>query len=689
MPDDIDLASKTIPGGNMEEMVVSNQSKLKEVMPVVCGYETKLASLNEWWGKIALIGKINSLNIAATIIDDMEGTKKKFSALQEKLIHNLLLEHLKKIVLDDTSRSQVAIDILIRNLFERTADVGFLATDDDIRDFLLKEEVNDSDLEFMDERLNEYVKKYSVYDEIIVLDTNGNVRTHLDKSNPISISSDPLITETLNTSAEYVETFRHSDLQPELRSSLIYSCKITATNELGSRNLGVLCLCFRFENEMEGIFANLLQEGDDSTIAILDEKNNVIASSNPQRLALNTRISESNSPVFVQHSSIEYIANITKTNGYQGFHGLGWSGRVMNPTKVICKSADMAISEEQCAKVIAEAKSFSIALKDIRDTAFDVNEDLSLVVLNGQITAARTKSIEFMPVLEEIKKIGADISNIFSVSINSLQSTVVSSRLNDVTFLASLAVDIMDRNLYERANDCRWWALTSEFRRTLSMGISSDEDAQRISTILAYINGLYTVYTNIYLYDKNGKILAVSNEEEKSIIGSMLDEQTGAKEALRIRDSQHYAVSPFIKSNLYADRHTYIYNASITSLEDSTNVVGGIGVVFDSAPQFSEMLMDSLPRGEKGVVIEEAFGVFSERNGKIISVARNENLSIGDTLEIDSKYFDLSNGSYTSDVIDYQGRKYAVGVAVSKGYREYKTTGDYKNDVFAFIFVPF
>ncbi len=33
-------------------------------------------------------------------------------------------------------KSQVAIDILIRNLFERRADIGFLATDDDIRLFL-------------------------------------------------------------------------------------------------------------------------------------------------------------------------------------------------------------------------------------------------------------------------------------------------------------------------------------------------------------------------------------------------------------------------------------------------------------------------------------------------------------------------------------------------------------------------
>jgi len=34
------------------------------------------------------------------------------------------------------AKAQVAVDIVIRNLFERTADIGFLATDDDIREFI-------------------------------------------------------------------------------------------------------------------------------------------------------------------------------------------------------------------------------------------------------------------------------------------------------------------------------------------------------------------------------------------------------------------------------------------------------------------------------------------------------------------------------------------------------------------------
>lgn len=39
----------------------------------------------------------------------------------------------KKTVLACEARAQVATDILVRNLFERTADIGFLAADDIIR----------------------------------------------------------------------------------------------------------------------------------------------------------------------------------------------------------------------------------------------------------------------------------------------------------------------------------------------------------------------------------------------------------------------------------------------------------------------------------------------------------------------------------------------------------------------------
>lgn len=272
----------------MQQFLDKHANTLIQEMPLVQNYEKRLNSLNSWWGKIALIGKINSHNIAATILEDMQVTKNKFGELQEKLSYNLVLESLQKLTLDNTSKAQVAIDILIRNLFERTADVGFLATDDDIRSFLSASDNSSITDEFITLRLKEYVRKYSVYDEILIFDLEGNVKAHLDHNNPVKHSNDPLLEQTINTNEEYVETFRHSDLQANNHNSLVYSCKITATNDPASNTLGVLCLCFRFEDEVQGIFSHLIRPDDIGVLIITDKQGKVIASSNSNTTPLDT-----------------------------------------------------------------------------------------------------------------------------------------------------------------------------------------------------------------------------------------------------------------------------------------------------------------------------------------------------------------------------------------------------------------
>src|SRR5205085_9747446 len=125
--------------------------------------------------------------------------------------------------------------------------------------------------------------------------------------------------------------------------------------------------------------------------------------------------------------------------------------------------------------------------------------------------------------LWEISKTGGRTRNVFERSIGNLHETVVSSLLGDAEFLASLAIDIMDRNLYERANDCRWWALTTTFRQRLAAKQSSGGD-QTIAAILAYINGLYTVYSNLLVYDGDGVIRAVSKPEQQHLVGTQVDD---------------------------------------------------------------------------------------------------------------------------------------------------------------------
>jgi hypothetical protein len=674
----------------MNALLKAHTPKLLTAMPDVKSFENRLAQLNAWWGKITLIGKINSHNVAATILDDMNRTQSKFGELQQKLTHNLLYENVQKLVLDNSSKAQVAIDLLIRNLFERTADVGFLATDNDIRVFLAEQQPSQQQIDFIETRLQEYVKKYSVYDEIMVFDTKGQLKAHLDKSSPVKFSDDPLLAQTLASSDDYVETFRYTDLQPGRRHSLIYSCKITETDQKTSKSLGVLCLCFRFDDEIHGIFANLLNQEEKGILTILSVDGQVIASSDEQRVPLRAKFS-ANTPLRLNiYQGKDYITNTRETSGYQGFFGLGWYGQMMTPLNEAFSGKHAASQRSDFTDIMEQASSFPQELRNIRKASADINADLGLLVLNGQIASARKNAAEFMPVLEAIKQIGSDIASIFTASVNRLQEvTVMSSHLNNAGFLAALAADIMDRNLYERANDCRWWALTSAFRHNLAQPELSPADKRQISEILQYINALYTVYTNLYVYNVHGEILAVSDSKQTQWVGTTVDASTGALAALQNSNSQKYSVSPFVDTHLYQNRHTYIYNAAITDLTDPKKVLGGIGIVFDSEPQFSAMLEETLPRDENGQLLKHCFAVYTDRNKNLIAVANRADLKVGDKLTLEDRFFGLPNGQHSSDIIQYDNQSYVLGMAASKGYREYKTADGYQNDVLALVFIPF
>ncbi|MDO8826311.1 cache domain-containing protein [Methylophaga sp.] len=653
-------------------------------MPLVTQYNHTFLSLGEWWQKVTLIGKINSHSVTPTLIDDMETTRRHFKELQSNLINNLVKENIRKLELECSARAQVAIDILIRNLFERTADVGFLATDDDIRAFLRESSPTEQQQSAIVERLRHYTDKYSVYDEIVILDPQGRVRANLDQTNQVASSNDPLIRETLEATQPYVETFRRSDIQSGRRAAHIFSAPIRDDDQHGGAVLGVLCLCFRFEDEVNGIFANLVS--DDEMIAILDQHNRVISSSNEQILPFGYRVSGSGQRGinFIELDEQYYLSHQNKTKGYQGYNGLNWLGVIMRPVQKAF--AEKSATTKNDAVQLQRSSIFSQTLQNIAYHAERVVDDLSLVVLNGQIVSAKRNAIEFMPVLEEIRTIGYRTKGVFDESINDLCNTVVSSLLSDVQFQAFLAVDIMDRNLYERANDVRWWALTSRFREILAQPGRSHQDDATLAEVLQYINGLYTVYTDLMVFDTNGTIIAVSNLEENHLIGQPMPDHDVMKKALAISDSKHYTVSPFAATPLYNGRHTYLYLSSIRA-PDNHKIVGGICVVFDAQPEFMAMLQDALPRDSSQQVLSGAFGLFTDRHGQIIA-STNPELLPGQTLLLESHFFELENGGRGSVILEYNGDQYAVGAAMSKGYREYKTTGDYKNDVLALIFVP-
>ena len=667
----------------------------KELYPIikhiedVDKYKEELGRLSTSWDMFALLGQLGDINI------DIGKTKENFLNLTSTLLNHLSEQQIKKVTQEMKFKAQVAIDILIRNLFERTADIGFLATDDDIRNFIQNyvSKYNENSVILRDniqKRFKEYVSKYSVYFDIVVLDNHGKLLVRLNDDIKTEKTDLAFVNKVLNSDEDYLETYGFHDFIPQYKKSLVYSYKVTKTNNQNSENLGVLCLCFKFTDEMNGILTNLIDTKNKECITILDEDGFVIASSDRDHIKLGAKLPIVLNEEFklISFAGRDYIAKTCETNGYQGFKGLKWYGHIMIPLEYAFLSDELnskEVDDNIINAMMENEQHFSKELKEVFNNSQTIQDNLTRVIWNGNIAQSKLNSVnrEFSKSL--LNEIGI-VGNKANSSLENLNQTIITSILKDSEFLSSLAIDIMDRNLYERANDCRWWALNSYFREAFDDYSTLHDKKDEINEILKYINDLYTVYTNLIFFDKNGKVIAVSNRNEEFLVGRVLTQDWVSK-TLSLKDTSKYCVSKFEKTVLYDNQSTYIYSSAIRSLKNEAIVTGGIAIVFDSKPQFSAMLDDTLPRDTQGEKLSGVFALFTNKEKQIIS-SSNEDFEVDSYLNIDDSFFDLKNSHGLSKIIEFDNKYYAIAAKCSNGYREYKSrVDDYKNDVLCFVFI--
>ena len=643
--------------------------------------ERALQELNLMWRLIESGAKMNCPVEASAILPTMAATRNGFNRLEHELVSSLVLEKVSNVLAEIGTKAQNVIDILVRNLYERTADVGFLATDNELAQFVAG--LTD-DREMIERRLLEYRSKYTVYDDIVLLDTQGKILARVDKSVAQECSEDPLVAQTLEAQS-YVETFRYSDLRPGKRRALIYSRPIE--HPVSHSVIGVLCLCFNFEEEMDGIFQTHGDSRGRSVMLLINADKRVIVSSDPLWIPLDTQVPQDsdNSMSLQTFAGREYLIRTFSTQGYQSYMGPpGWRGQVMIPVDVAFTGARgsvlAALPLDTREGVLSHAKSFSTPLFEIMNAA----ENIRGVVWNGQVMSSGQEGdqTKLKAVLGQISETASRSNDLFSKSIGDLYSTVLFSGLQKAEFVSCLLVDLLDRNLYERANDCRWWALTPELRSAMSAGDPDIHTRTRLCEILRYINSLYTVYTRLCVYNAQGEIIAstLNGHEDNASLGLLIEPQTLAH-VRTLSNDQSYYVTPFEANALYEGAPTYVYHAAIFSDRVAGQVVGGVGIVFNSAVELHSMLRDGVGSASAGS------GFFADRSGRIIA-STDEHRPVGSILALDADMRQLANGASLSKVVEHDGHYAVMGCCVSSGYREFKTSDGYVDDVLAIVFEP-
>ncbi|HEU4777296.1 MAG TPA: chemotaxis protein CheW, partial [Telluria sp.] len=642
-------------------------------MPDVGKCERSLHELNLMWRMIEASAKMNCPAEAQTILPTVMATREGFSQLEEELVASLAREKMNTVLAEMATKSRYIIEIVVRNLYERTADVGFLATDHQLCSYVAG---LGGDADTIRARLRSYRSKYSVYDEIILLAPDGTVLAQIDESTPVQRSADPLVAATLSSDG-YVETFRASDLRPGKREALIYSRRMH--HPVTGAVSGVLCLCFHFEEEMARIFHTHRDRSERAIMLLLDADARVIASADPLWIPLGAKVpvNQQGSPTLMKHAGRDYLVRTAGSPGYQGYPGpAGWHGQVMIPVDVAFGSVDSAVlaslAPEWAEGLLSHARSFCPPLFEIIGAA----DMIRRVVWNGQVMGAGQEGdlVRLQSVLEQISETGARSNALFSHSIGELFETVLASGLRDAEFTSHLLVDLLDRNLYERANDCRWWALSPELGRLLA-GDLPDRGAQ-MARVLAYIHGLYTVYSALVIYDCDGAIVASSGTCNVTTIGA-----DALAAVMALRTEQDYFVTPFAPSPLYDGKPTYVYHAAIRA-PGHDKVIGGIGIVFDAAAEFDAMLRGALGN-QTGL---QAY--FVERSGAIIA-STDPTRPAGARIDIAPQCAELEKGRSGSCLLTHDQHYALMGCTASHGYREFKVSDGYPADVLAVVVESF
>jgi len=608
-------------------------------------------------------------------------TRDEFLALEQVLQTELEAALYKNALLLLRFRARQAVGILFRNLYERTADIGYLSQDADIRNFI--REGAASSCEAIRHRLAEYTQKYSVYSDVVIFSTTGAILVRLDNHAPGVIAGEGFFRRTLHAEG-YVESFGEFDFLSGTRN-LVYSQ--TVCDEAGEV-IGVLALVFRFEDEMQGIFRDLGAVGM-TYMCLSDASGRILASSDEEFLRPGKKI-----PVVEDESGQEVVfmgRRFFMVSGrgkpYQTYQGPEWYGHALIPKEYLGETGIRELSAGTMGDVLEYVDVLCPALRAILDSANKVNTALRIVVWNGSIEAIRDNDTSREPlkaILRQIQQAGAETAQAFSDAIGRLIAMEVSSYLRTCSDLARLAGNIMDRNLYERSDDCRWWALTSELRAIMANQRPSLADIARLEGILAEINALYTVYTRIIVFDTNGRILAASNLHGDDVVlpGEVIADDW-VKQTLSLSQTRFYVVSPFVPTYLYAGFPTYVYSAAIRSPFNEDDVVGGIGIVFDSGPEFRRMLDDCLPE------FPGAYALFVERDSRrVIAGSTDARMGIGEVVRLDNTFFDLQPGQARESLAVFRGQYNIIAAVASNGYREYKTSGDYVNPVITLIVLP-
>ena len=244
-----------------------------------------------------------------------------------------------------------------------------------------------------------------------------------------------------------------------------------------------------------------------------------------------------------------------------------------------------------------------------------------------------------------------------------LQTKMRGERLSD---LALTNIDLVDRNLYERSCDVRWWATDGSVVAALAS--PTEENRRFASQRLGVILNAYTVYFDLVLCDLTGKVVANGRPAQHAVTGMMQDQAPWFQAAMKTRSGDEFGFQAVHRSPLVNHQRSLVYSCGVRAGGESQGaLLGVLGIVFNW-DALGQAILDRMPLSahEK----QRAIACFVDAEGNVL--ADFPAGSLRDTFD-NALFHGLRQGQKGYGVHHFGGREYCAGFAMSPGFETYAT----------------